>query len=126
MLPNKACHNCRRRRLRCDRSLPSCRKCSTNGEECLGYGTLLRWAEAVAVRGKMAGMTTFDDDTSEQEPCQREALKKPTRLKFCPVDPLLQDMGSRSRYYVTYCKLACTRDAGFVIWYKKIDMTVYT
>ncbi|KAK0736372.1 fungal-specific transcription factor domain-containing protein [Apiosordaria backusii] len=50
----KACHNCRRRRLRCDKSVPSCHKCSLNGEECLGYGTLFRWANAPAVRGRLA------------------------------------------------------------------------
>ncbi|KAK4177807.1 putative acriflavine sensitivity control protein acr-2 [Triangularia setosa] len=50
----KACHNCRRRRLRCDKSVPSCHKCSVNGEECLGYGTFFRWANAPAVRGHLA------------------------------------------------------------------------
>lgn len=40
----KACYNCHRKRLRCDKSLPSCLKCSINGEECLGYGIVLRWA----------------------------------------------------------------------------------
>ncbi|KAK4640013.1 hypothetical protein QC761_611340 [Podospora bellae-mahoneyi] len=52
--PQKACHNCRRRRLRCDKSVPSCHKCSINGEECLGYGTFFRWANAPAVRGRLA------------------------------------------------------------------------
>ncbi|CAP67478.1 uncharacterized protein PODANS_6_11340 [Podospora anserina S mat+] len=52
--PQKACHNCRRRRLRCDKSVPSCHKCSINGEECLGYGTFFRWANAPAVRGHLA------------------------------------------------------------------------
>ncbi|KAK3681116.1 acriflavine sensitivity control protein acr-2 [Podospora appendiculata] len=51
---SKACYNCRRRRLRCDKSRPSCYKCSSNGEECLGYGLVLRWANAPATRGKLA------------------------------------------------------------------------
>ncbi|KAK0647190.1 fungal-specific transcription factor domain-containing protein [Cercophora newfieldiana] len=50
----KGCHNCRRRRLRCDRSVPTCLKCSANGDECLGYGTLLRWTNVPAVKGKLA------------------------------------------------------------------------
>ena len=40
---NNPCHNCRRRRLRCDRSRPSCNKCSASGRECLGYDKLFVW-----------------------------------------------------------------------------------
>lgn len=54
-LPTKACHNCRRRRWRCDRSLPSCQKCLSAGTECLGYGKLFVWNRGVASRGKMMG-----------------------------------------------------------------------
>ncbi|KAJ5370419.1 Zn(2)-C6 fungal-type DNA-binding domain-containing protein [Penicillium cataractarum] len=32
------CHTCRRQRLRCDASKPTCNKCATRGVECLGYG----------------------------------------------------------------------------------------
>ncbi|CRK19165.1 hypothetical protein BN1723_011797, partial [Verticillium longisporum] len=56
--PTKACHNCRRRRLRCDRSYPSCHKCTTAGHECLGYGKLYKWADGVASRGKLAGKSS--------------------------------------------------------------------
>ncbi|KAK2029041.1 hypothetical protein LX32DRAFT_639425 [Colletotrichum zoysiae] len=64
--PTKPCHNCRRRRLRCDRSYPHCHKCTTGGHECLGYGKLFRWAEGVASRGKLAGKAaiTFSADTA--------------------------------------------------------------
>ncbi|KJZ68251.1 hypothetical protein HIM_12355 [Hirsutella minnesotensis 3608] len=66
---SKACHNCRRRRLRCDRSYPHCNKCINAGAECLGYGKLFRWIGAVASRGKLAGRTSYapgrdDDDTA--------------------------------------------------------------
>ena len=54
---NKACHNCRRQRLRCDRSQPECHKCTRSGKQCLGYGALFRWTGAVASRGKLAGHT---------------------------------------------------------------------
>jgi hypothetical protein len=53
--PTKPCHNCRRQRLRCDRSYPHCNKCINAGKECLGYGKLFRWTGAVASRGKLAG-----------------------------------------------------------------------
>ncbi|KAL4946465.1 hypothetical protein BDV06DRAFT_122439 [Aspergillus oleicola] len=53
----KACHNCRRRRLKCDRTVPACKKCAHNGVECLGYGKLFLWEKGVASRGKMMGKT---------------------------------------------------------------------
>lgn len=52
---DKPCHNCRRRRLRCDRTVPHCDKCVSRGIECLGYGQLFLWTGAVASRGKLAG-----------------------------------------------------------------------
>ncbi|KAF2000974.1 hypothetical protein P154DRAFT_191818 [Amniculicola lignicola CBS 123094] len=53
--PSKACHNCRRRRWKCDRSLPVCQKCLSSGTECLGYNKLFVWNNGVASRGKMMG-----------------------------------------------------------------------
>ncbi|KAL3485994.1 fungal-specific transcription factor domain-containing protein [Aspergillus germanicus] len=53
----KPCHNCRRRRLKCDRSLPTCVKCSRTGQACLGYGKLFLWNQGVASRGRMMGKT---------------------------------------------------------------------
>ncbi|KAK5988071.1 Acriflavine sensitivity control protein acr-2 [Cladobotryum mycophilum] len=43
---SKSCHNCRRRRLRCDRSWPGCHKCAISGQECLGYGKVFVWTQA--------------------------------------------------------------------------------
>ncbi|KAH7136960.1 fungal-specific transcription factor domain-containing protein [Dactylonectria estremocensis] len=54
-VPRKACHNCRPRKLRCDKSFPSCRKCIKSGQECLGYGTQFKFTDAVASRGRLAG-----------------------------------------------------------------------
>ncbi|KLU85685.1 acriflavine sensitivity control protein acr-2 [Magnaporthiopsis poae ATCC 64411] len=56
--PHK-CHNCRRRRLVCDRTLPTCRKCALLGQECLGFGKLILFTGAVATRGRHAGQTSF-------------------------------------------------------------------
>ncbi|KAF5670557.1 acriflavine sensitivity control ACR-2 [Fusarium heterosporum] len=52
---DKPCHNCRRRRLRCDRLLPHCAKCEAKGVECLGYSQIFQWTGAVASRGRLAG-----------------------------------------------------------------------
>ncbi|KAF2272514.1 uncharacterized protein EI97DRAFT_385719 [Westerdykella ornata] len=61
-LPNKACHNCRRKRWKCDRSLPTCQKCLSTGSECLGYGKLFIWNQGVASRGKMMGKSFADTE----------------------------------------------------------------
>ena len=52
-MPNtsKPCHNCRRRRLRCDRSWPNCHKCAVSGQECLGYGKVFTWTQGIDNNG---------------------------------------------------------------------------
>lgn len=52
------CRTCRKRRIRCDRGLPACTKCSGRNLTCPGYGTHLRWANAIAVRGRFRGLQT--------------------------------------------------------------------
>ena len=49
----KPCHNCRRRRLRCDRSWPSCHKCAVSGQECLGYGKVFIWTQGIDENGNV-------------------------------------------------------------------------
>jgi hypothetical protein len=116
----EACHNCRRQRLKCDRSLPQCLKCIKRGQECLGYQRLFRWEQGVASRGKMAGMT-FEEMTKD-----RARLKNSSRQLACPAsllsqqfsrgntgvsllgsltDPLVQDVNHASRKYLFYCEL---------------------
>jgi hypothetical protein len=55
MPPNNAkpCHNCRRRRLRCDRSWPTCHKCVVSGQECLGYGKVFVWIQGIDSQGNV-------------------------------------------------------------------------
>lgn len=48
---SKPCHNCRRRRLRCDRSWPICHKCAVSGQECLGYGKVFVWTQTTDTPG---------------------------------------------------------------------------
>ena len=75
-LPRKPCHNCRRRRLRCDRSLPQCHKCTKAGRECLGYQALLIWTQGVASRGSMSGLTFEDMEQQRKE----QASPRPVSL----------------------------------------------
>ncbi|KAM6521834.1 hypothetical protein FALCPG4_011538 [Fusarium falciforme] len=49
------CRVCTKRRIKCDRSLPSCQKCSSRALSCPGYSLLLRWDQGVASRGKLRG-----------------------------------------------------------------------
>ena len=77
--PKKPCHNCRRQRLRCDRSYPHCNKCLLVGKECLGYGQLFRWTGAVASRGKFAGRTsTAAGEPHDEGQRSREASHAPS------------------------------------------------
>ncbi|KPM37602.1 hypothetical protein AK830_g8974 [Neonectria ditissima] len=41
--PAKGCGTCRARRIRCDRVVPSCVRCTRAGRECDGYGLRLSW-----------------------------------------------------------------------------------
>ncbi|KAB5511644.1 acriflavine sensitivity control protein acr-2 [Coniochaeta sp. 2T2.1] len=100
-VPSKACHNCRRRRLRCDRSYPTCLKCAANGKQCLGYGGLLRWTHAVASRGKMAGRTTFEEHStrSGQVVANAPITARPVSMSSTLIDPLFYELGTRGQFY---------------------------
>jgi hypothetical protein len=109
----RACHNCRRRRLRCDRSFPSCRKCSISGENCLGYGTLLRWANAPAVRGKLVGQLAVEGagklgpkPVLVQVPPRTSIQESSLFIHQSLLDPLLDGLNRRNRHYVHHCKQA--------------------
>ncbi|KAF5010079.1 hypothetical protein FDECE_3745 [Fusarium decemcellulare] len=125
----KACHSCRRARLRCDRSYPHCTKCSSRGVECLGYGRLFLWTGAVATRGKLAGQSSSaavcrlpkqDEmgsfNTQGFDPAAWGLLAPNDNQVFYPnspnpwqtsapwtlVDPLFQDMPHSQRGYLNY------------------------
>ncbi|KAJ0425018.1 fungal-specific transcription factor domain-containing protein [Aspergillus carlsbadensis] len=103
-LAEKPCHNCRRRRLKCDRSLPACVKCARAGQECLGYGKLFLWNQGVASRGKMMGKT-FPTQCASQNTLSRRGLSRfhyaaPTYLAAPLLDPVFGDMEYTSRQYL--------------------------
>lgn len=87
------CWTCRHRRVKCDRRLPGCQKCSISGENCLGYSKIrpLRWTNGVASRGKLLGKAV---------PIIQKANTPIAKLLS---DPLLQDLPSLSRGYIKYC-----------------------
>lgn len=117
--PAKACHNCRKKRWRCDRSLPSCQKCLAAGTECLGYGKLFVWNRGVASRGKLMGreyehntgvgtkerpLLIWDqcEETSSQwqQPQESDEQHTAMTVQRLLVDPLVNDLDRDSRYYL--------------------------
>jgi hypothetical protein len=123
--PTKACHNCRRSRRRCDRSIPTCTKCQLAGQDCLGYGKLLSWTNSVASRGKMMGKTfstTADWENQHVDPdLYNSSLTKSSKTLFSDDvsslsaaqdlrDPIHQGLSRTSRFYLSYCKYPCFRD----------------
>ncbi|KAH6645878.1 fungal-specific transcription factor domain-containing protein [Truncatella angustata] len=133
MATAKACQNCRKRRLRCDRSIPGCNKCLATGQECLGYGKAYQWTNAVASRGRMAGKQTFAStepsspprtgDHSRalvraQEPLPRSGMTMVNNnsMPIILTDPLFQHMDTTARFYLNYfskrmCQELVTHDS---------------
>ncbi|KAF2716177.1 hypothetical protein K431DRAFT_289638 [Polychaeton citri CBS 116435] len=91
----RPCHNCRRQRRKCDRTLPTCHKCLQRGQECLGYGNFLRWEQGLASRGRMTGKT-FPAIVDKE--VQEVALRP--QLHQTLLEPLLQDIDVSSRLYL--------------------------
>ncbi|KAI0023966.1 hypothetical protein F4780DRAFT_686423 [Xylariomycetidae sp. FL0641] len=108
----KACHNCRRRRLRCDRSVPTCHKCSRSGQECLGYGQLYRWTNTQGPKGaetqRQGGILSRPSRSSRdivRLTKEKEAIDVMEQQGHGPtflIDPLLQDLQPTSRHYLAY------------------------
>ncbi|KXH37642.1 hypothetical protein CNYM01_08366 [Colletotrichum nymphaeae SA-01] len=116
-----ACHTCRRSRLKCDRSVPHCLKCTSRDQNCLRYGVLLRWGNGVASRGKLATVASdkikqiSERDTistlqaswgsiesTRQLPSASSEPKSPHSLPRSLLDPLAEGLDYRSRRYLAY------------------------
>ncbi|KIW78847.1 hypothetical protein Z517_08686 [Fonsecaea pedrosoi CBS 271.37] len=124
------CPTCVRRRIRCDRSLPKCIKCSKKGLVCPGYGPRLRWANGIAVRGHLKGRTTPHVDKPPPKPSSAapkdstspKSTKSPEQnISVRPaliVEPLattfpgFPDPATRSRLLEHYDK----QIAGLMVW----------
>ncbi|CZR38317.1 uncharacterized protein FPRO_06492 [Fusarium proliferatum ET1] len=51
----RGCYQCSRRRIDCDRTEPTCGKCSAKGIKCSGLGLRYRFNDGIAARGKFVG-----------------------------------------------------------------------
>ena len=128
VVSSSPCWTCRRRRVQCDKTIPSCGKCQQQGYQCLGYKKPLVWNKGVASRGKMmgktfhqahvihfaAGGTDLHDNTNSSRSDVVGPLSVPVSslepISFTImgdrtlVDPILQDLSPITRYYIDYCK----------------------
>ncbi|KAI1442811.1 fungal-specific transcription factor domain-containing protein [Annulohypoxylon stygium] len=132
MVATKPCHNCRRRRIRCDRSVPECHKCTSTGRECSGYGKLYKWVDNAASRGQVTKrdpghLILHNQGSPASQPAQSDAkglvwqTPTPTAateevefwsqpLNFSLLDPLFQDLGISSRHYLNYYAVRFCQD----------------
>jgi len=129
----KPCHHCRRRRLRCDASVPFCMKCTTAGIQCPGYGQLLRWSHDITHRNnRKQGQSTrgskataenphkhtnvIDSESSHPQIAESEgkalllnASPSSSKTGLRPSLPLLdssiKDFSYSDRYYLSHCKM---------------------
>lgn len=117
----KPCHNCRRRRLRCDRSWPTCHKCVVSGQECLGYGKVFVWAQPGDGQTKVRHPTASNSGRAKSSLLDDEhiaaKLLRQSNPSLSPppdfsrsstpgslTDPFFQDLDRNSRHYLAHCK----------------------
>ncbi|CAH0057046.1 unnamed protein product [Clonostachys solani] len=74
----KGCSMCTKRRIRCDLSAPSCKKCIKKGLSCPGYGSRIRWVGGAAIRGHLKGLGDSGqvEDTQPPPPTNHAAFSR--------------------------------------------------
>ncbi|KAI5458473.1 fungal-specific transcription factor domain-containing protein [Mariannaea sp. PMI_226] len=112
---SNSCGTCRQQRVRCDRLLPSCRRCSTMRRKCQGYkrSKPLRWTNSLAIRGKLKGQSTFDQKKplTETAPATGNALGHEGHVISRPlIEPDLQDLSWECRKYIRYFDLELSNE----------------
>ena len=123
-----SCRTCRQKRVKCDRLLPRCLRCSTLKLRCLGYERrkTLVWTNSIASRGKMMGKDTFDTIQDQKTPLAAkknsdslhselvdtgltESHPRSVTILTSLVEPGLQDLSQDCRNYIRYCELQVCR-----------------
>ncbi|PFH55797.1 hypothetical protein XA68_17610 [Ophiocordyceps unilateralis] len=84
----KPCHNCRRRRLRCDRSWPSCHKCAVSGQECLGYGRVFVWTQTIDPHGNLKPPAAASSSSSSSSVSSSSTSSVSSSSPWCPAPTL--------------------------------------
>lgn len=111
------CRVCVRRRIRCDRTTPSCLKCLKRSIECPGYGRNLRWANAIAVRGRFKGLQCPKDASQDVLPVK--GLSVPSKQSWTEAAANLAKLAVGAPNASEVEQLVCyysKRVAGNMIW----------
>ncbi|VUC21361.1 unnamed protein product [Clonostachys rosea] len=77
----KGCSVCTKRRIRCDLSAPSCKKCIKRGLSCPGYDSKIRWVGGAAIRGHLKGL-------GDSGPVEDTQPPPPTNVEFARIRSL--------------------------------------
>ncbi|CAG7916485.1 unnamed protein product [Penicillium olsonii] len=85
----KDCPTCQRRRIKCDRGLPTCRKCGKRNLECPGYGLRLKWVQGVASRGNLRGRAVPSSSSLVEGRVSREPTAANGHSRLAPHFPPL-------------------------------------
>ncbi|KAJ4165226.1 hypothetical protein LMH87_006867 [Akanthomyces muscarius] len=115
--PGKGCSTCTKRRIRCDGSRPTCLKCEKKGLACPGYGPRLRWADGVAVRGKLKGRRVpVAQQTPAKQDRTRSTAEHPDQMQLIPIpapDMLHMTLASSMPQLIEYYDKNL---AGLMVW----------
>ncbi|KAJ8107776.1 hypothetical protein OPT61_g8630 [Boeremia exigua] len=77
-IASRDCALCTKRRIRCDRTAPSCLKCASRNLVCPGFDLVrLRWGQGVASRGRLAG-----SQLPVQTSAPKASLQRPRTQQF--------------------------------------------
>nr|XP_036578708.1 C6 finger domain-containing protein Acr-2 [Colletotrichum truncatum]KAF6786041.1 C6 finger domain-containing protein Acr-2 [Colletotrichum truncatum] len=126
---SKSCLTCRQKRVKCDKRLPACLRCSSLKLRCQGYDrpNKLVWTNSIASRGKMMGKTTFNALEQSKNvalshkpwhpPKQEqstgavvEACTSSAAVTWSLMEPSLQDLPFDCRKYIRYFDLDLSRE----------------
>ncbi|THW92366.1 hypothetical protein D6D18_06347, partial [Aureobasidium pullulans] len=97
-MPRDGCKECSRRRIKCDKGVPECAKCTKKGIKCTGVGRQIRFVEGVISKGKRKGqafpnvegfatkLSREIDNPSMSTPCSEEPTELINHVERIPVE----------------------------------------
>jgi hypothetical protein len=106
VVKKQPCHNCRRRRVRCDRSWPGCYKCAVAGQDCLGYGKLIIWTEKDALLKRRTNRKVGEAASSNTTTLMKRDITTASNIfgESQLLDPISRELSWSCRYYIDYCE----------------------
>ncbi|KAF0328486.1 C6 finger domain protein [Colletotrichum asianum] len=123
---SNSCRTCRQKRVKCDRRLPACLRCSSLKLRCEGYERPKRlvWTHSMASRGKLMGKATFTpvdgslSGVSWRSPDEDELMESGSEtgpsssaIPWSLVEPDMQDLSPECRKYIRYFDLDLSRES---------------